>query len=522
MINVPLWQRILVVAICVFGVLYALPNFLGSRMFEDLPDWMPGKTVNLGLDLQGGSHLLLQVDFADVRAQQILAIGDVAKQSLIEIKARWRDFREGSDTVTFGLRDESKIEAVREKLEALGQGITVDQDSNGMFVLGLSEEALIERRNQVLAQSIEIIRRRIDELGTREPVIQRTGTDWILVQVPGVDDPERLKDVISATAKLTFHIVHSSIYATESRPPPGYLALASADELGPEGKPLRYLVRRRVALSGERLTDAQPSFEQNAPVVSFRFDSLGAKQFGRLTTKNVENLLGIVLDGKVISAPRIREPIVGGSGIITGRFSVPETQDLALLLRAGALPAKVHYLEERTVGPGLGRDSVEAGKIASMIGLALVIVFMIVVYGRFGLMADVALLFNVTLVLAVLSGLQATLTLPGIAGIVLTMGMAVDANVLIFERIREEIKTGRSPISAVDAGYRRALTTIIDSNLTTLIAAVLLFIFGSGPVKGFAVTLSIGLVTSMFTAIMVTRLLVILWLRHRRRATLPI
>jgi preprotein translocase subunit SecD len=284
----------------------------------------------------------------------------------------------------------------------------------------------------------------------------------------------------------------------------------------------RYWVRRLVDVGGDRLVDAQPTFEQNRPVISFRFDTAGAQKFGRVTTRNVGRLLAIVLDNEVISAPRVNEPITGGSGIISGQFTVEETQELALLLRAGALPAPMSFLEERTVGPGLGADSVEAGKNASLLGLVLVIVFMVVIYGRFGLMADVALLFNIAIIFALLSVLQATLTLPGIAGIVLTMGMAVDANVLIFERIREETLAGRSPINAIEAGYKRALTTIIDSNLTTLIAAVLLFAFGSGPIKGFAVTLSIGIVTSMFTAIMVTRLLIVFWLKRSRPQTLPI
>jgi preprotein translocase subunit SecD len=282
-------------------------------------------------------------------------------------------------------------------------------------------------------------------------------------------------------------------------------------------------VERQVRVSGEHLVDAQPSFDQNnSPAVSFRFDAIGGKKFGAVTSKNVGRLLAIVLDAKVISAPRIQSPIVGGSGIITGSFSVRETNDLSLLLRAGALPAPLTILEERTVGPGLGRDSIEAGKIASIIGMILVLVFMIVSYGLFGILANVALFFNIALIMAVLSVIQATLTLPGIAGIVLTIGMAVDANVLIFERIREEVRNGRTPISAVDAGYRRALTTIIDANVTTLIAAVLLYSFGTGPIKGFAVTLSIGLLTSMFTAVMVTRLFVVLWLRRPRPQVLPV
>ncbi|NQV54972.1 MAG: protein translocase subunit SecD, partial [Rhodospirillales bacterium] len=290
------------------------------------------------------------------------------------------------------------------------------------------------------------------------------------------------------------------------------------------GYPDHYLVRRRVAVRGDRLVDSQPSFDSRSgqPVVSFRFDTLGAKKFGAVTAANVNKPFAIVLDREVITAPVIREPILGGSGQISGNFTTENARDLALLLRAGALPAPLTILEERTVGPGLGHDSIAAGKVASIVGLVLVVVFMVITYGRFGIYADIALAANMVLILAALSALQATLTLPGIAGIVLTIGMAVDANVLVFERIREEVRAGRTPISAVDAGYSRAITTIIDANLTTLIAAVILFMMGSGPVKGFAVTLTIGIVTSMFTAIMLTRLMVVFWLRRKRPSELPI
>jgi preprotein translocase subunit SecD len=296
----------------------------------------------------------------------------------------------------------------------------------------------------------------------------------------------------------------------------------SIDEVGSDGRPRMYMLKKRVMISGDTLADSQATFQDNQPVVSFRFDTVGGKRFGKATTENVGKLFAIVLDSKVISAPVIREPILGGSGVISGRFSVQGAQDLSLLLRAGALPAPLTILEERSVGPGLGADSIAAGKIASMVGMALVIAFMIIAYGRFGLMADVALIANIILIGAALSLLQATLTLPGIAGIVLTIGMAVDANVLVFERIREEIRAGRTPISSIDAGYSRAITTIIDANVTTLIAAVLLYQFGSGPVRGFAVTLAIGIITSLFTAIMLTRLMVATWLKKSRPDTLPI
>jgi len=333
--------------------------------------------------------------------------------------------------------------------------------------------------------------------------------------------------LLGKTAKMTFHLVDTENSLSEAiagRVPPGSLLMESADELDASGQPVKYLIGKRVMVSGEMLVDSQPSFDSrtNQPVVTFRFDTRGAKKFGDVTSKNVNRPFAIVLDGKVISAPVIREPILGGTGQISGGYSVQGAQDLALLLRAGALPAPLSILEERSVGPGLGADSVASGKIASIIGLIAVIVFMAVAYGLFGLMANVALIVNIFLILGALSALQASLTLPGIAGIVLTIGMAVDANVLVFERIREELRIGRSAMSAVDAGYSRAFKTIIDANVTTLIAAVLLYMLGSGPVRGFSVTLAIGIVTSMFTAIMLTRLIISTWLRAKRPTTLPL
>ena len=507
--------------ICVLGVLYALPNLMSKGTFEDFPDWMPGKTINLGLDLQGGLHLLLKVE-TDVAIEEMFGNleGDIREiLRLDEIKTFPKNLKISSNAVQFDISHPEKRERVRELVLQRNRGVSIDTLDAGGFRVEFTEQAIADKRKETVQQTLEIIRIRIDKTGVREPTIQQQGEERILLQIPGVDNPEEIKSILNTTAKLTFHLVHPEIFGSSSRPPPGYLDIPSGEG---DSQGTRYWVRRKVDVGGDNLVDAQPSFEDNRPVISFRFDQTGARKFGRVTSKNVGRLLAIVLDGKVISAPRINEPITGGSGIITGQFSVAETQRTSLLLRAGALPAPVSFLEERTVGPGLGKDSVEAGKNASMIGLVLVVIFMVVVYGRFGLMADVALFFNITLIFAVLSTLGATLTLPGIAGIVLTMGMAVDANVLIFERIREETLAGRGPIGAIDAGYKRALTTIIDSNLTTLIASVLLFAFGSGPIKGFAVTLSIGILTSMFTAIMVTRLLIVFWLRRSRPQTLPI
>jgi SecD/SecF fusion protein len=374
---------------------------------------------------------------------------------------------------------------------------------------------------QAVSQTVEVLRGRIDELGTTEPVIQRQGTDRIIVQVPGLDDPQRLKDIIGTTARLTFQMVDTSTPvedAINTRPPAGTEVLYSNDD-----PPVPYLIETREIVTGENLEDAQAGFDQrtNEPIVSFRFDGTGAQRFGRATQENVGRPFAIVLDNQVISAPVIREPILGGSGQISGNFTVEGANDLAILLRAGALPLTPTFVEERTVGPSLGADSVAAGEIAGLIGSALVIAFMVLAYGFFGLIANIALAINVILVIAALSGLGATLTLPGIAGIVLTVGMAVDSNVLIFERIREERASGRSVIQAIDTGFQKALATIVDANLTTLIAAVILFYLGTGPIRGFAVTLAIGIVTTVFTAFVLTRWMIAFWVRRSKPKELP-
>ncbi|MBE08831.1 MAG: protein translocase subunit SecD [Rhodospirillaceae bacterium] len=518
MINISIFQRVTVAVICILGVLYSLPNILPKNIFQSSPEGLPGKTINLGLDLQGGLHLLMKVE-TDVAVEEMVGnLEGAIRQIIRDEKVFPKGLKSVGMAIEFDVSDNSKLEQIREVIYQSEFGTDIDYLEAGGLRVEINKEAIVKRRTDVIQQALKIIRLRLDPDGTKELTVQQQGTDRILVQVPGADDPEEIKRLLSTTAKLTFHIVHPQVFQRGQRKPAGYLDLPGTKSEGGQ----RYWVRRLIDVGGDRLVDAQPSFEQNRPVISFRFDTAGAQKFGRVTTRNVGRLLAIVLDNEVISAPRVNEPITGGSGIITGQFTVEETQELALLLRAGALPAPMSFLEERTVGPGLGADSVEAGKYASLLGLVLVVIFMVVVYGRFGLIADVALLFNITIIFALLSVLQATLTLPGIAGIVLTMGMAVDANVLIFERIREETLGGRSPINAIEAGYRRALTTIIDSNLTTLIAAVLLFAFGSGPIKGFAVTLSIGILTSMFTAIMVTRLLIVFWVKRSRPQTLPI
>ncbi len=520
MVQISKWQLALVCLILLLGFAFAAPNLLPRSTAEGLPDWLPKQQINLGLDLQGGSHVLMEVQFDEAFEEQLANLVDAVRQELRSARIGYTNLGVQGDGVTVELTDPARTEEVRSLLRDLGEGLVLSVEDETRFRLQFSEEAIAERQRNIVNQSIEIVRRRVDETGTREPTIQRQGDDRILIQLPGIGDPARIIDLIGQTAKLSFRFVDENALPG-GRVPPTAEVLPS-QETDASGQARRYVVSKRVMVSGEQLVDAQATFQEGQPVVSFTFDTAGAKRFADATRDNVGRLFAIVLDDEVISAPVIREPILGGSGVISGNFTVQEAQDLALLLRAGALPAPLTVIEQRAVGPGLGADSVRAGEIAAVVGLAVVLVFMAAAYGGFGMMANIALIVNLILILAALSGLQATLTLPGIAGIVLTLGMAVDANVLIFERMREEIRNGRGPVTAIDAGYRRALNTIIDSNLTTLIAALLLFQFGSGPVRGFAVTLAIGLVTSMFSAIMVTRLMVIFWLRRRRPQALPI
>jgi SecD/SecF fusion protein len=399
--------------------------------------------------------------------------------------------------------------------------VALEQAEGGLLRLTLTDAGIDYRVSSALTQSMEVVRRRVDELGTTEPLIQRQGDDRIIVQVPGLTDPQRLKALLNQTAKLSFHMVDTTMPVTEAintRPPAQSEVLYSADDPA-----VPYLIERRALISGENLVDAQAAFDQrtNEPVVSFRFDSRGAQRFAQATQENVGNPFAIVLDQQVISAPVIREPILGGSGQISGNFSVEGANDLAVLLRAGALPATLTVVEERTVGPGLGQDSINAGVTASIIGGIAVVLFMLAFYGTFGVMANIALAANIALILAALSMIGSTLTLPGIAGIVLTMGMAVDSNVLIYERIREEARNGRPLVQAIDVGFKKAFATIVDANLTTLIAAVVLFFLGSGPVRGFAVTLSIGIVTTVFTAFTLTFWLMAFWYRWKRPKQIP-
>lgn len=430
--------------------------------------------------------------------------------------------REGGDT-------QLALTKLRELSQPLGgimgaggaRSVDVVDAGNGLFRLTVTEPAFLERIRLAVDQSIQIIERRVNELGTVEPSIARQGADRILVQAPGLQDPQRLKDIIGKTAKLTFRMVDMTASPEPGRVPPESEILPAAN--ASEGQQ-SYLIEKRIVVPGEDLTDAQPGFDQRTsePIVSFKFNSNGARAFARATQDNVGRPFAIVLDNQVISAPVIREPILGGSGQISGSFTVQQANDLAILLRAGALPAPLTIIEERTVGPGLGQDSIDKGMRASWIGSLLVIIFMFATYGLFGLFANVAVAINVAMIFGILSLLNATLTLPGIAGIVLTVGIAVDSNVLIYERIREEVRTGRSPLNAIDAGFKRALATILDSNITTFIAAAVLFYIGTGPVRGFAVTLGIGIITTVFTAFTLTGLLVAAWVRWFRPQTIPI
>lgn len=513
------WKIALVIAVCLLGVAFAAPNMFDRQTTAELPGWLPNQQISLGLDLQGGSHLLLEVEAQTVINERLESIVDSVRTSLRSERIRYTGLGIKNDAVSVNITKNEQIEQAYDLLRKLDTGADTVTEGHKISI-SLTEQAVIDAKRSAVEQSIEIVRRRIDETGTKEPNIQRQGDERILIQLPGIDNPEDVKRLLGKTAKMTFHLVNHNVSAEDlvsGRIPPGTIALPDA-----QNEQRLIAVRRKVEVSGDMLIDSQPTFQDGQPVVSFTFNALGGKKFGTVTTNNVNRSLAIVLDGKVISAPNINGPILGGSGIITGRFSVAEANDLSLLLRAGALPAPLVILEERSVGPGLGADSVAAGKIASIIGLLGVIVFMVLSYGRFGVYADIALMFNIVLIAAALSVLQATLTLPGIAGIVLTIGMAVDANVLIFERIREELRNGLGPIAAVDSGYKRAIKTIVDANITTLIAAVLLYEFGSGPVRGFAVTLAIGILTSLFTAVMVTRLLVVMWLRRTKPKTMNI
>ncbi|HSC17463.1 MAG TPA: protein translocase subunit SecD [Rhizomicrobium sp.] len=538
MLQFPTWQRIMIGLVLLAGLLIALPNALPSRVLDRFPHWLPANTVALGLDLQGGSYLLEEVELDQVQKERLESLTGDIRAGLRKAHIGYSNLESRGDTVSVQILDRARYADALDILKKLnpvsgGSLLGVGQRSYDLKELGnntvtmtMTESYLADMRQQTVNQSIEVVRRRIDQLGTREPAIERQGEDRILIQVPGLSDPQRLIDLLGKTAKMTFQLVDESanIEQAEKGIVPIGDELLYEDNPIKGGKPVPYVVEKRVMVGGDRLTDAGGTFSQQSgqAVVTFRFDSVGAREFGDVTRSHVNQLFAIVLDNKIISAPKIIEPILGGSGEITGNFTIQSASDLAALLRAGALPAPLKVIEQRTVGAELGADSIKAGKYSAVGGLLLVALFMILRYGLFGLFADIALTLNVVLLFAALTLFGATLTLPGIAGIVLTMGMAVDANVLIYERIKEEQRNGRSMLASIDTGFRRAMATIIDANMTHLIASLILFQLGSGPVRGFAVTLGVGIITSFFTAVMVTRFMVITWLEARRPKRLAI
>ena len=509
MLDFPKWKIFLVSSVLLLGIWFALPNFVSSP-------YLPNSKMSLGLDLQGGSHLLLKVEHEEYFKVQAENLVDDVRKVLQEKNFGYKNLGTNGTGVSFDLRDAANTKETFSAIKALGQQVIVNE-SGEKFSVSFSESYYGEQKRKLVEQSIEIIRRRVDETGTKEPIIQSQGDDRIILQVPGAENPDEIKEKINTTAKLTFHEVKGDAdVAPDKLPDEGFVILQDTEGLFWE-------VAKKPTLGGENLTDASQGYDNFGRVsVNFKFDTRGGKIFGDFTKNNVGKLFASVLDGKVISAPRIQEPILGGQGQITGNYTAEEAADLATLLRAGALPASLKVLEERTVGASLGADSIEAGTKASIIGTIAVAIFMVIVYGFFGLVAVIAVTFNVIIIIAVLSVMGSTLTLPGIAGIALTVGIAVDANVLIFERMREEIKRKQKPHKVIELGYEKAFATIIDSNLTTVAAALLLFMFGSGPVKGFAITLTIGIMSSMFTAVLVSRMIVVLWLKKTRPKILKV
>ena len=549
MLQIDLWKRIVIWGLCIIGLFLALPNAFYTRVegYNDTkaglisaesaqdsfawPNFLPASLVNLGLDLRGGAHLLAEVQVEDVYAARMKALWPELRDVLRAERAKIGTIRlqkGAADQLRVKISQAEQIAHAVSAVETLSKPVVslsnagardleVTSDGDTVIVtLSQAERALTDQRT--LQQALEIIRRRVDEVGTREPTIQRQGARRVLIQVPGIGSASELKDLIGTTAQLTFQPVISRSGNPDVDPGYGNEVLpdlTDADQF--------YVLEAAPVVTGEDLVDAQPSFDQNGrPAVNFRFNPSGGRRFGDYTADNIGSPFAIVLDGEVISAPTIQSHISGGSGIITGNFSVEESTNLAVLLRAGALPAGLEFLEERTIGPELGADSIRAGKIACIVAFAAVLVFMVLSYGLFGLFANVALIVNVGLIFGLLSLVGATLTLPGIAGIVLTIGMAVDANVLIFERIREELVSAKGPARAIELGYEKALSAIIDANITTFITAVILFVMGSGPVRGFSITLGLGILTSVFTAIFVTRLLVVMWFERRRPRTLEV
>lgn len=510
-----------VIVVSVFGLLFSLPNFLPDSVYKQVPEgirkvWHP---VTLGLDLSGGSYLLLQVETDTLYKEQLTSLADSVRTTLVDRKIRFSGLKvegEGKEQyVSFKLLNSGDYSKVRETVLRLESGLQVSS-SGATVSVSYTPAALIQMTNAAVEQSIDIVRRRIDELGTKEPSIQQEGEDRIRVQLPGVQEPGEVKALLGKTAKMTFHLVdeETSVYDAQR----GKIAPDSMLVPGDDMNEAFYVLKRASVVGGDQFQTASASFQNGTEaVVNFQFKQAGARKFSVATRDNIGKRLAIVLDGRVISAPVIQTHIPGGSGTITGNFTIDYAEDLALMLRSGALPAPLSVVEEKVVGPGLGADSIEAGFLSCMIGVVLVFAFVFLVYGKMGTFANIALIFNGLLLLAILGLFNATLTLPGVAGIALTIGMAVDSNILVFERMREELKTGRTaPLNVINAGFENSFTAILDSQLTTLFAAFVLYWLGSGPVKGFGVTLGIGILTTMFTAIMVTKFLMLAWLKIRK------
>ncbi|HVM22972.1 MAG TPA: protein translocase subunit SecD [Sphingomicrobium sp.] len=530
MLEFPRWKIWSITLIVAVGILMSIPSLIaGSRAADFWPSWLPQYRINLGLDLAGGSHLLLEADQRDAQKQRIQAMEDAVSTELRrDPRIDIGDISTAGDRLSFMVRDPTQVDAAVDRMRKLTQpiGLTGNRDwdvqvvDSTRLVLTPTASGSVQALKDAMSVARDVVRRRIDPGGTKEITVVTQGDNRILVQVPGVEDPEALKKLIGQTARLEFKLVDLSANpeaVQQGRAPPGSQVLPMADGSG------FIAVKRRVMVSGDQLTDAKQSFDQDGrPVVSIRFNTAGARRFGRVTQENVNKPFAIILDDKVLSAPNINEPILGGQAQISGNFTVETANELAISLASGKLPVKLNVIEERTVGPDLGKDSIEKGAIAAIVATLAVIVFMIATYGRFGVYANLALIANGFLILGIMAMFNATLTLPGIAGFILTIGAAVDANVLVNERIREELRRGRKVIDAVDTGYREAMRAIIDANVTHVISAGIMAYFGSGPVRGFAVVLLIGVVTSVFTAVYFTRMLVVLWIRRTRPRALPL
>lgn len=526
MLDFPRWKIWFVALTVIVGVLFSIPSFLPESMVSKLPSALQAQ-INLGLDLSGGSHILLEADTRDVEKQRLENMEETVRTEMRRGDPRISvgDISRRGGKLSFMVRDTAQVDAAVERVRSLtqGAGMTGQRDWNvevmdgSTIVLTPTRSGLDAAVESAMEVATEVIRKRIDEMGTKEPTILRQGANRIVVQVPGLQDPEALKSLLGKTAKLEFKLVDITADPTElaqGRAPVGSQILPYPTN--PSGVPY-IAVKRQVMISGDQLIDAQQGYDQqnNEPVVNIRFDGAGGRKFARVTTENVDKPFAIILDGTVLSAPNINEPILGGSAQVSGSFTVASANELAIALRSGKLPVALTVVEERTVGPDLGADSIRKGVIACLIATTAVLLFMVATYGRFGLYADIALVINIFLIVGVMAIFNATLTLPGIAGFVLTVGAAVDANVLINERIREEQRRGRSIIQTIEVGYKEASRAIFDANITNVIAAALMFYFGSGPIRGFAVVLTIGIVTSVFTAVTVSRLLVSGWLRGR-------